>query len=171
MTWKWLCAALFCAVLYNGGSDTYTLIHGRVLAQQQATRTLQAWTDQYKVLAPVETAWEAAYPREAPKDLHEVLQLLDMEPLGLDVPSQLFTTTGTINPVQYNSQKLGIYQLCVQNGAGNAGLKITAIDYPTLFASLETLASRKNFSFTQINIPNSPTPTMTLASTCLLLKP
>lgn len=54
---------------------------------------------------------------------------------------------------------------------GNSGLTATAIDYPTLFMALESLAVRKDLSFTQVTIQNGPVPSMTLANTCLLLKP
>lgn len=171
LTWRWIMAAIFCLILYSGGSETYDMLKGRAQAQRLATDALQAWTDQYNALKPVEAAWEGTYPSQTPKDLHAVLQIIAFDALGLDVPSQFFTTTGTINPVQYNGQKLGIYNLCVQNGAGNAGLVVNAIDYPTLLGSLEPLSTRKDLSFTQINIQNGPTPSMTLANTCLLLKP
>ena len=59
----------------------------------------------------------------------------------------------------------------MQNGAGNAGLIVNAIDYPTLLGSLESISTRKDLSFTQINIQNGSTPSMTLANSCLLLKP
>jgi hypothetical protein len=170
-TWRWLCTGVFCLITYTGGTETFALVQSRAAAQRAATAALQAWTDQYKALQPVEAAWDSAYPMQTPKDLHAVLQLLGTEGLGLDVPAQLFSTTGTINPVEYGGQKLGIYSLCVQNGGGNSGLTATAIDYPTLFMALESLAVRKDLSFTQVSIQNGAVPSMTLANTCLLLKP
>lgn len=170
-TWRWLSSGVFCLIVYSGGTDTFALVQSRAAAQRAATDALQAWTEQYKALRPVEAAWDSAYPTQTPKDLHAVLQLLGTEGLGLDVPAQLFSTTGTINPVEYGGQKLGIYSLCVQNGGGNSGLTATAIDYPTLFMALESLSVRKDLSFTQVTIQNGPVPSMTLANTCLLLKP
>lgn len=120
-TWRWLSSGVFCLIVYSGGTDTFALVQSRAAAQRAATDALQAWTVQYKALRPVEAAWDSAYPTQTPKDLHAVLQLLGTEGLGLDVPAQLFSTTGTINPVEYGGQKLGIYSLWCRTGGAIQG--------------------------------------------------
>ncbi|MCD5327911.1 hypothetical protein ACFFU8_09245 [Chromobacterium piscinae] len=162
-------AALLAAALYNGGDLTHQALARKADGQQAATQRLAQWQAQYKELAPSQVRWKNTFaPADDVKDQYRLIQLLNIQQYGLQMPMDSFTVND-IKPIEFNGQKLGLYKVCIGNTGGNQ-LNFVAQDYQTLLAAAKQLAQRQDLRLDKLTVQAGTAPTMVVYNACLLVR-